>query len=266
MNSCTHLFYHPDRYLYAHPKNLKIEFEEIWFKGEDGVDLNAWYLKNSEGLKKPKGLFVFFHGNAQNLSAHFLALAWLTKHGYDIFIPDYRGYGLSDGEPSQEALYKDSLIMLKEGWKLFERDHHQKLIIYGQSLGGAIAARAFNEFPHHEQVDLLVLDSTFMSYKNVAWSVAINNWITLPLSPFVWVFVSDKYSSKEFVPKIKTPTLVIHSEDDQIIPFKHGKLIYQALTGEKKWFWQLKKIKHIQAFAPTEKKERTEFVKFLEKF
>ena len=265
LSACTGLFYLPDRYLHAHPKHFKIAFEELWFKSENGIELNAWYLKNSVQVVSPRGIIVFFHGNAQNLSAHFVALAWLTQHGYDVFVPDYRGYGQSDGNASPEGVYTDSLAILNKGWELFQRDKHQKFIIYGQSLGGAIAMRAHQEFIHKDKVDLLVLDSTFMSYKRVAWSVATGRWFTIPFAPIAWLLISDKYGVSDYVAQITTPTLVIHSRADRVVAFKHGEAIFQQLTCQKKWFWNLENLGHIQSMSPKEGNLRQRFIEFLNK-
>lgn len=207
---------------------------------------------------------MFFHGNAQNLSAHFVALGWLTKHGYDVFVPDYRGYGRSDGKAHLEGVYKDSLAILHKGWELFQRDQHKKFIVYAQSLGGTIAMRAHQDFAHKDKIDLLVLDSTFNSYKDMGWSVATKSWLTIAISPLVYLFISDEYSPKNYIPLIKTPTLVIHSKVDQVVPFKHGKLIFESLKCEKKWFWQLEKHPHIHVFAYGDRPERKNLLKLLE--
>ena len=261
--SCTGLFYQPDQHLYRNPNQLKINFKDVWFKSRDGTKLNGWYLKNSQKLCKPKGLVLFFHGNAQNISAHFVALSWLVEYGYDIFIPDYRGYGQSSGEASMEGIYEDSLAMLAKSWELFQQDHHKKFIIYGQSLGGIIAMRAHQDFSHNKEVDLLVLDSTFSSYQDVVQTIASKRWFTSILKPFVSLLINDSYRAKEYISKIQTPTLVIHSRDDEIIPFRNGVNIFKSLNVKKKWFWRLEKVSHINVFYKDEDKNRKRFLKLL---
>ncbi|MEI8345838.1 MAG: alpha/beta hydrolase [Pseudomonadota bacterium] len=268
--SCTSLFYQPNRVLYAHPAQLMIkDFQDLhWKSGE--ANLNAWYfnpnaLKAKKSKIAPKGLILFFHGNAQNISSHFLNLTWILPQGYDFVIFDYRGYGLSSGQPNPDGVYQDSMTAMEEAWKIYKDNGYQKFIVFGQSLGGAIALRAMQDFIETPQISLLALDSTFLSYKKIAFDRLTSFWATFLLSPLAYLIVSDAYSPKDYVSQVPVRTLVIHGLKDQIIPFKFGEEIYNKLP-DRKQFWQIPEGTHIDSFAAHGDKYQKQFVELLNSF
>ncbi|MBK24473.1 MAG: hypothetical protein CME70_10800 [Halobacteriovorax sp.] len=263
-SGCSFIFYQPDRVLYSRPEQFKVDYIEEWIEASDGTKLHSWYLKNKANLKKPKGLFVFFHGNAQNLSSHYANLVWLTSHGYDVFIFDYRGYGLNDGQPNQQGVHKDALAAFDHAHKLYKKIGHKKLIAYGQSLGGNIMARAFVDFPHKEDVDLLIFDSTFSSYQDIAIQKLKKFKLTYVLSPLAYILIDDRYGSYKHLSKIKRPSLVIHGMRDLVVEPEHGKYIYENLGSEEKWFWPVLGGRHIDVYHKHEKRYRKKLLKFLE--
>src|SRR5690606_22141072 len=113
----------------------------VFFKAKNGNQLFGWYFKNRKGVS-PKATVVFFHGNAENLSSHYLSLAWLVDYPYDFFIFDYQGYGRSHGDPSPQKTVEDGIAALE---LMNERAPGRPLIVFGQSLGGAIALRTVVE-------------------------------------------------------------------------------------------------------------------------
>ena len=168
---CSSVFYFPTSYFYADPKKHDINYKDIDFISTDGTKLHGWLL-SSDKTKKKKGLILHFHGNAHNLTCHWMNLGWLTKSGYDIFIFDYRGYGLSKGQANQQGLNKDSIAALN--WAYEKQKSYPKFIVYGQSLGGAVSMRALKDFEHRDEIDLFVLDSTFISYQSIAFDKVKN--------------------------------------------------------------------------------------------
>lgn len=249
--SCSHVFYYPDKNIYATPQkqNPPIEYEEnIRIQSQDGTSLHAWLLKKSSQYKKPLGLVVYFHGNAQNITAHFKHLSWLTQAGYDVFIFDYRGFGLSDGTPNQEGIYWDALAALNYTWELSQNKKYPKYILYGQSLGGIILSRALVDFKHKDKVNLTVLDSTFLSYQKLARVKLSQGWLTWPLQWLAYLLISDDYASKDRIKELNAKTLVIHGTTDFVVPWKFGKEIYDSLESKNKIFWSLEEGQHIDVF------------------
>ncbi len=264
LSSCSGVFYQPTSYFYSNPKQFKIKYDDVDFKSTDGTQLHGWYLHNSQKKKASKGLILYFHGNAQNITAHYLSMAWLTKKGYDVFAFDYRGYGLSKGMPNQQGTNKDGLAALNYAYDRFKKDGHEKFIVYGQSLGGVISLRALQDFENRSEIDLLVLDSTFLSYSNLAFDKLKNAGIFMVLSPLTYLLVSDEYGSSSFAPKFMRPTLVIHGTKDFVIPYKFGEEIYNKLNS-KKWLWKVEDGKHIDVFFREEYAYQDKFVNFLDK-
>ncbi len=262
-SSCSHLFYFPDRVYWFDPAKLKIEKEEIYFESTDKTKLYAWHLKRHKKFQKSKGLIIQFHGNAQNLTSHWPTLGWLTKEGYDVFVFDYRGYGISEGQANQQGLYKDALAALDFAYALKEKLKAEKFIVYAQSLGGNVCARAIVDFKLKQNVDLLVLESTFDSYQGIAAHKLLQSKIFAifwPLTPFV---VSNEYASIYHLHKIKMPTLVIHGKKDNVVPHFYGKKIYDQIGSQKKWFWDIDEAAHLNLYYIEKNKYRDKFLSLI---
>jgi alpha-beta hydrolase superfamily lysophospholipase len=259
--SCTSLFFQGDPYLYQHPKKLNIPFKEVSLKSGTET-LIGWHLYPKDRTKS-KGLILFFHGNAQNISAHFLNIAWITKMNYEVFIFDYRGYGKSSGEAEFEGINKDALVAMEYTEAHAVKNKIPKLIFYGQSLGGNILMRAMEDFHHTKNLDLLVLDSTFNSYQDMAFDKLKGFWPTFLLSPLAYILVSDSMAPTKFESLTKYPLLIIHSKTDQVVPFKFGEYIQQKTSG--KDFWILPEARHIDVFYTEKEKYRKIFLDFLNK-
>ncbi len=267
ISACSHLFYQPTRQTYFTPDQFKLEFKDHTLLTQDGVKLHGQLISADPKVTR-RGLVVHFHGNAQNLSSHFLNLAWVTKQGFDLFVFDYRGYGKSEGEPNQEGVYQDALAAMSFGKKLFEenkKSEKEKFIIVGQSLGGVISLRAIADFEFKDKVDLLVLDSTFMSYKSIAFDKLTDFWLFVPFSPLAFVLVSDEYAADDTLDKVKIPILVIVGEKDKVVPSKFGKRIYKDSSASHKWIWKLEDGQHIDGFHVYDGKYRKEFVELVDK-
>ncbi|MFL5815611.1 MAG: alpha/beta hydrolase [Bdellovibrionia bacterium] len=263
-SSCSSLFYFPSHTLYYSPKRLGYEAKQVSFHAQDGTTLYAWLFKPPEGSTPPRGTIIQFHGNAENMSSHYLSLAWLVEQGYQLVAFDYRGYGKSEGDPSQKGTYLDALAALDLAWKFHQENHAQHFIVFGQSLGGAIATRALQDFPQKDKVDLLVLDSTFTSYKSVARRKLASFWLTWPISPLGGLLVSDSYNAEDALKDNKSPVLIIHDRSDPVMPFSCGEDSYRLATAKKE-FWQLDQGDHIAAFNNPQSPYRKRLVEFLDR-
>jgi fermentation-respiration switch protein FrsA (DUF1100 family) len=234
-SGCSSLLYAPDNGLYVDPKQLGLTFDEVIFPVE-GSKLHGWYFTQT-AFAKPRGMVLFFHGNGQNRSSHFLALKWLLEKGYDYFIFDYRGYGDSEGSPSPENTVHDGIAAMQY---MLHRNPNMPLAIFGQSLGGAVAMRSVVEFKAEQgsfpdQLKMFVLDSTFLSYRKAAASILSNHVITFLFQPLS-LLVSDAWapiSVKDQFPRI--PVAVLHGTDDQLINEDLGKEVFDAFQGPKEF-------------------------------
>lgn len=257
---CNHLFYYPSKEIFYPPENLKITYQSIKFTSQDGTNLSGWYFPTTG--KKAKGTVVQFHGNAQNMTSHYLSVVWLVKEGYNLFTFDYRGYGESEGTPNQKGTVLDGTAALKKAWEL--HDKKSPFIVWGQSLGGAVLQASLANFPNLSDVRLIILESTFNSYRKVSYTLIKNGYLWF-LSPLAWVLISDRYSGKNYMKKNKIPLLVVHDENDQTVPFANAKDILEINPGSEE-LWQLKMGGHLRAFAPDQDPRRQQLVQFLSTF
>lgn len=263
LTSCSGLFYYPTKIKYSRPGDYKLKYHDVFITTKDNHRLHGQYFKNLNDKSKSKSLILFFHGNAENLSSHYYNLAWITKHDHEYIIFDYRGYGKSPGVPDQLGTYYDAMAALDFAWKEFKKGNHQKFIVYGQSLGGIIASRALLDFPHKDKIDLLIMDSTFLSYRDLAFDKASSNWLTFLFSPLTLITISDKMSPKDQIGKLKISALIIHGTADGVIPFKFGEEVYRLWSGPK-WFWKIPNGRHTDIFfGVAGKKYRKKFLSFI---
>ena len=260
--SCTSVFYQPDRFMYYPPELNGFKQQNVYFSAPDGPRLHGWFFRNS----KPKGTIVLFHGNGENLSSHYASLVWATRFGYQLFIFDYRGYGESLGTPDPEGVYQDGMAALDKAFELHRASGASKFIVYGQSLGGAVAMRCFADFKSKKETSLVVMDSTFMSYRDVAQEMLAHHWLTWIFSPLARILVSDKYATEDSVKHLATRLLVIHDKHDPLVDFENGQKIFDLAPGtpNKKELWSLDEGRHIGAFALDAMGNRKRFLTLLD--
>lgn len=267
LSSCSNLLYYPDKILYSNPQDSGISVTSLSINTSDNFKLHGWFLtksKNKFQSKDFKGrnLILFFHGNAQNISSHYLNLSWILDHNTDVILYDYRGYGLSSGSPTPKGVYDDAEVIIKDTWSFFKKSGYEKFIVYGQSLGGAISLRAVQDFKEKNDIDLLCLDSTFFSYKDLAENKLKSSWPTYLLSPLGRLLLSDSFAPMDKFINLKTPILVIHGTNDKIVPFKFGQEIFSKIK-HKKWFWVIKSGLHTDTFLRHDLKYRKDFLSLI---
>lgn len=242
-SGCSSLLYHPDRILYFTPSQGMIEYEDFQVLSTDGVQLYGWLLHANE--KPAKGTVLHFHGNAQNISSHFINVVWLTELGYDVYVFDYRGYGLSTGKPSPRGTIDDGKAFIRY---VQAQNPVRPVAVVAQSLGGAIAARTLAEMGEAVKIDLLLLDSTFMSYRKTGRRLMARGWLSWPFQWLALLVLSDEYAPEGHLHKIRVgKTIVAHGDSDYLIEFDLGKELYEALP-EPKQFWRVNGGQHTQLF------------------
>lgn len=237
---CTRLFFHPSRAVFSDPAAFGLKYEVLKFPSLDGTELTALFVP-PEG--KPRGTVVDFHGNGQNMTAHFPYTAWLAAEGYNVLIPDYRGYGASAGKPTLGGLVLDARAALAHALKL-PGAKPDRIVVFGQSLGAALAVAAVAESGFRPAA--LVLEGTFYSYRGVAAAALRGRWFTWPLAGLAPFLVSGRHSPADLIGKIDCPKLFIHSESDGTVPFTQGRKLFEA-APEPKELWVVPGG-HIEAF------------------
>jgi alpha-beta hydrolase superfamily lysophospholipase len=256
LSACTSVFYQPTNEKYYDPKQVGVDPQDIWFKSANGTKLHGWYLE----APKSKGLIVFFHGNGENLTSHYVSLSWIVPQGYSYFIFDYQGYGESEGNPSQEKTIQDGHAAVK--WA-YENHRDQPLIIFGQSLGGTIALRTAIDMREEVPIRLVAVESTFHSYQAMSREVLSRSALTWLLQPLSWVLVSDKYAPDDEIAKLSPiPLIVIHGDKDKVVEYEMGQKVF-ARAGDPKEFWTVTNGRHIGAFWQKDQIFRERFLKRL---
>lgn len=253
LTGCTSLIYQPDKYMYAHPDQFKTKFEAFTFNSIDGTKLSAWKLFSK--TKNPKNLLVYFHGNAQNLTSHFVNAVWMTDYGYDVLIFDYRGYGLSAGQPNPKGVSEDGLAFLNYAYDDFKKGGYNKFIVYTQSLGGAIALKSLEDFNHRNDISLLVLDSTFLSPRDVARDKT---------NRVLKYLISNSYTANPELKHLTMPVLSIHSTEDYVIAYFLGQDLFNKIPNPKKDFWTFHVRGHGDVFFVENQKYRSLFLNYVE--
>ena len=216
------LLYFPDRQLVATPAIFDLSFEEVTLTTSDNVQLHGWSVPGEKG----KPVVLFFHGNAGNISHRAASVEIFHRLGMNVFIFDYRGYGKSQGEPDENGLYADA----RAAWRYLtqQRGFEQgDIILFGRSLGGAVAAELAAEI----RPGGLILESTISSARDVANAV-------FPILSRL-IFLRYDFNTASHVRRVVVPVLVLHSPDDEIIPFHLGEKVFQA-ANEPKSFMKMR--------------------------
>ncbi|MBF0474002.1 MAG: alpha/beta hydrolase [Nitrospirae bacterium] len=235
----------PFREIAARPSSIGLDYEDIKFDSIDGIRLSGWYVPAKagnkylhhnalQGLGCSPNVILFCHGNAGNNSHILGTLKIFNDLGLDTFVFDYRGYGESAGSPSEQGTYNDAL----SAWNyLLEKRGipPEKIIIFGRSLGGSIASWLAKE--HTPKA--LIIESTFVSMESLFKAI----YPYLPIK----LLLKYNYKTLVYLKDVTCPVLVIHSPQDELVPFSQGLSLYENIT-EKKLFLQISGD-HIDGFS-----------------
>jgi len=200
----------PGRALSAIPIDAGMDYQDVSIETADGVVLHGWFVEGSATQ-----VLLFFHGNAGNISHRLDSIRQFHDLGLSVLIIDYRGYGQSGGKTTEKGLYQDAAA----AWRYLTEERAyvaNDIIIFGRSLGGSVASwLAARHTPRG-----LVVESSFTSVPDVAGD--LYPWLPVrQLSRF-------HHATRDYVRDVQAPLLVVHSRDDEIIPFHHGESIFAA--------------------------------------
>lgn len=212
------LIYFPYRAVIATPTDAGLAFEEIWLESTDGNRFLCWYIPR-EGARK---FVVCFHGNADNISTNLDLYQTLHDLGVGVIAFEYRGYSGTPGSVSERALDLDLATLGAHLRQRFGADS-VKYIGMGRSLGGAVAVRLSTHLP----LSGLILESTFNSMTDIARK----KFPYLPVS----LILTEKFDSEVILREADIPVLVIHSPNDEVVPFELAEKLFAAARGPKKF-------------------------------
>ncbi len=209
--------FRPSKLPQSHAYSFDYQFEEVFIETAPEAMINALHFT----VERPKGIILYFHGNAGNLSRWGKITTFFVDHGYDVFVMDYRGYGKSTGERDEEALYSDSRQCYNY---LLQRYSEDDIIVYGRSLGSAMATKMAAEF----NPKALVLESPFYSLVDVAKS-------RFPMFP-VEKLLKYQLPNYKYIKKVNCPITIYHGTNDFVVPFNSGERLYKASDEKKSEF------------------------------
>ena len=215
------LIFFPPRYPQGFPpqQTYEGEVEDVWLLTEDGVRINAFYHSNPAS----KQVLLWFHGNAENIGYGLDHLRALATIGVNILAVDYRGYGKSEGKPDEAGVYHDA----DAAYDYLIKQRHfrpEDIIIYGHSLGGAVAINLASRRP----CGGLIIQSSFTNARAMA-----RRLFTIPLIEYV---VKSRFDSLQRIRDVHAPILIVHGTRDEVVPFRMGQQLFAAAPEPKRFY------------------------------
>ena len=214
----SRFIYYPGvgREIVSTPSAHGARYEDVTIETSDGERLNAWWVP----AESPRGVVLLLHGNAGNISHRIEYALMFRRLGYSTLLLDYRGYGKSTGSPTEQGTYVDA----ESAWRwltITRRVPERDIIVFGESLGGGVASW----LAARHQVRALILASTFTSAVDLGSE----------LYPFLPVRLVSRfrYNTLARLRDVRAPVLVVHSREDEIIPFSHGRRLFEAAPEPK---------------------------------
>ena len=214
----SRFLYCPVKKILYTPQDIGLKYEDITLTSSNGIEINGWYIP----VPDANFTILFCHGNGGNITHRLDSIQQFNQLGMNCLIFDYQGYGRSGGKPTEQGTYDDARAAYD--WLINEKGlAPENIIIFGRSLGSSIAAKLATE------VDCasLAIESSFTSYLDMA-----KNYY--PYMP-VRLFVSYKYNTAECLESVSCPVLIIHSPDDETIPFRFGRKLYEVADEPKEF-------------------------------
>lgn len=212
--------YHPDPWTERDWRvRSRLPLEDIWFQSSDGTKLFGWYVENAA----TSAVVLWCHGNAGNIIHRLENLRELYRLGLSVFLFDYRGYGRSQGSPSEEGLYQDALGAYDQLTRT-RLIRPERIVLFGRSLGAAVAV----EVASHKLAAGLILESSFPSIE----AVARFHYGGLPVH---WL-LGAKFRLIDRLPHLSLPKLIVHGDQDEIIPLELGRQVFEAAKPPKTFY------------------------------
>jgi hypothetical protein len=223
----------PGRALDMTPIDVGMDYQDISLETVDGVTLHGWFI-----MGRSSQVLLFFHGNAGNISHRLESIRQFLDLGLSVLIIDYRGFGQSGGNTTEKGIYRDA----DAAWRYLTEDRGiaaGDIVLFGRSLGASVASRLAAQ----QQASALIVESSFTSVPDVAQEL-------YPWLPARWLS-RFSHATRDYIRDVRCPVLVIHSRDDEIIPFHHGEAIFAA-ANEPRTFLKLRGT-HNDAFLRDER-------------
>ncbi len=216
------MVFFPARELEASPADINLSFEEVLIPVTATENIHGWYIPAFPAdPESDHPVVLFFHGNGGNISHRLPTVEFLTETGADVFMIDYRGYGRSDGRPSEKNMYEDASAAYR--WLIGGKEiTPERIVLFGRSLGGAVAI----DLASRVECGGLIVESSFSSAVDMGRMM-------FPYFP-VSLLVKHRFESISKITRVKCPILITHSRDDEMVPFRMGRALYDKARTPKK--------------------------------
>ena len=252
ISSCETVFYAPGHHTYYPPENLGYHPQHFFFPSLDDTKLSGWIFPSKFPEEEKDLIILQFHGNGENMTSHYMSLAWATNRGFELITFDYRGYGKSAGELGHKGVVEDAVAAYNFTKKRALKSN-KKIVLFAQSLGATILLKAIEKFEDKQVIHSVFIDGGFLHHTDMANEFLSRFWFTWPFQWLPYLVVSGSYSPDKFFEYFPrdTPLIVIHGEKDQVVPIRFGKEIYSLAKPPKRWILA-KNMRHIESMHHTE--------------
>ena len=200
-------------------------YEEFYLEAKDGAKLNALHFRTSV----PQGVLLYFHGNAGDLSRWGEIVTYFVQKNYDVIIMDYRTYGKSTGNLSEEHLFSDADLFYEYALKHYDE---KDITVYGRSLGAAIAT----QLSSNRNPKKLLLETPFYNLTDGAQ----NRFPWLPIK----LLLKYRFESNRYIKNVSCPVAIFHGTEDSVVPYTSGRKLFDTIENEQKTFYQIENGDH----------------------
>ena len=217
------MVYFPERELIAKPSDVGLAYEDVSLTAADGTKLHGWHVPGES-----RTTLLWLHGNAGNISHRVDNIAMLRRNtGLGVFIIDYRGYGRSEGKPSEKGLYMDAEAAFEHLTSDLGLDPVEDIVLFGRSLGAGVAV----EMATRHRVRGVVLESGFTSVREMSNASGMG-----ALSILFLPMIDARYNSLSKIGSALSPVMVVHGDRDDIVPFRMAEKLFAAAPEPKRFY------------------------------
>lgn len=244
VSACSNFLFVPLKPFPVTPDAAGLVYEDIYLDTDDGLKLHGWAIFGDESWidkgklvknrpdQKTAGTILFFHGNGDNVSTQLPNTFWLVKEGYDLYVFDYREYGLSQGKAELDSTIADMELMIAYVVEQLPKD--EKLIVMGHSLGASMAIYTVAHSAYRDRIDALITIEAFSDYRDVTQDILSKSWL-------MWLFqwplsftIDNSYRPLDSIGLVSPiPVFIMHSESDEMIDMYHAEKLFEEAKEPK---------------------------------
>lgn len=214
--SIESFIFYPEKEFWTLPTDRGMEYEDVFLSCPDGVTIHGWFLPG-----RGETTLLFFHGNGGNISHRVEKVYLLCYPEISALLIDYHGYGMSGGRPSEESCYLDAMV----SWEYLTQKRQippKKIVLFGESLGGAVAI----DLAVKKEIGAVILESTFTDIGSV-----MSRFV-----PGIGTFLKKRFHSLSKMTKLKAPLLILHGDQDELVPYELGRKLFEEANEPKEFF------------------------------